>query len=260
MVNLIERESFVAAIVRLVCNGFFGGNDMDRITLSGMAFTAAAGLLATAPTSAATTTLDFAGNICGVAGNQACGNGSQIGQNYGDGIGVDVSYRGFNANTGITTEAYLKHWGPGYGDLQNVAWTGSDSSNFTAEIVFSAQPGYELTILGFDAGCYLNRVSCRSFPFTINRLGGGLATNGTATPAANSHDSFTFNLGYSSNGYVLQWGPDAFDGGLTNIAFDVRAIRVGVVPEPSSWALLILGFALIGGTMRTRATARLAAA
>lgn len=32
----------------------------------------------------------------------------------------------------------------------------------------------------------------------------------------------------------------------------------GAVPEPSTWALLILGFGLVGGSMRRRATAKLA--
>ena len=46
------------------------------------------------PIGAHAATLDFSGNICGVAGNQACGNGSQIGQSYGDIAGqLDISYR-----------------------------------------------------------------------------------------------------------------------------------------------------------------------
>lgn len=231
---------------------------MRIIRLAGTAFFGALGIAAATPAAAVTTTLDFSGNICGVAGNQACGNSSQIGQTYGDGTGVDVIYRGFNANTGVTTEAFLKYWGGGYGDLQHVAWTGSDSANFTAEITFSALAGYELTVLGFDAGCYLNRTSCQNFPFSISEVGGGLAASGSATPAEGSHDSFTFNLGYSSSGYILRWGPDAYDGGLTNIAFDVRATGMGGVPEPSAWALLILGFGLVGGAMRRRGSARIA--
>lgn len=225
---------------------------MKKLTLGGLALAGAIGVTTIAPAQAATTTLTFAGNICGIPGDQACGNGSQIGQNYGDGTGVDVSYRGYNSSNGVTTENFLKHWGAGYGDLQHVAWTGSDPTNFSAEITFTALAGYELTILGFDAACYLDRATCRNFPFSIEEIGGGTSTSGAATPPAGGHDSFAFNLGYSSSGYVLTWGPDAYDGGLSNIAFDVRAIGAGAVPEPSAWALLIIGFGLVGGSMRRR--------
>jgi hypothetical protein len=197
------------------------------------------------------TTLDFSGNICGVAGNELCGNGSEIGQNYGDGPGVDVSYRSYNVGTNVTSEAFLKHWADSYGDLLNVVWGGSGPDTFGAEITFTALAGYELRILGFDAGCYLNRASCQSFPFTISEIGGGVVASDNATPPLGGRDSFTFNMAYSSSGYVLRWGPDAFNGGLDNIAFDVRQIA-GAVPEPSTWALLILGFGLLGGAMRRR--------
>ena len=60
---------------------------------------------------------------------------------------------------------------------------------------------------------------------------------------------------------MLSWGPDGYDGGLDNIRFDVRAVGAGAVPEPGTWALLILGFGAIGGAMRSprRAAARLTA-
>lgn len=224
---------------------------MKIIRLGGLALVGSLGLAAATPAAAITTTLDFAGNICGVAGNQACGNGSQIGQNYGDGTGVDVSYRSYLQSNGTTSEAYLKHWASGYGDLQNVVWGGFDPTNYGAEIRFMPLAGYELRLLGFDAGCYLNRASCRSFNFAIS---GGHSANGTATPAANSHDSFAFNFNYTASTVILRWGPDAFDGGLDNIAFDVRRIAVGGIPEPTTWALLIMGFGFVGGAMRKRSS------
>lgn len=228
---------------------------MRIIRLAGTAFFGALGIAAATPAAAVTTTLDFSGNICGAAGNQACGNGTQIGQNYGDGTGVNVSYRSFNSSN-VTVENFLKYWTTGYGDLQGVAYGGNSPAD-GSEITFTALAGYELTVLGFDAGCYLNRTSCRTFPFTITEIGGSQVAGGTATPPSGSHDSFTFNLGYSTSGYVLRWGPDGWDGGLDNIAFDVRATGV-VVPEPSTWALLILGFGLVGSTMRRRGAAKLA--
>lgn len=212
------------------------------IGVSAMAFAA--------PGSAAVTTLDFSGNICGVAGNQACSNGSQIGQNYGDGTGVDVSYRSVTSS-GQTFEMFLKHWNTGYGDLTSNVWGGANSS-FGSEITFTALAGFELRILSFDAACYLNRTSCQNFPFSINEIGGGSVAGGNITPPSGGRSSLTFDQAYSSTGYVLRWGPDGYDGGLDNIRFDVRAIATGAVPEPTTWALLILGFGTIGVAMRRR--------
>lgn len=217
------------------------------------------GIAAAAPASAAITTLDFAGNICGPAGDQVCGNGSQIGQNYGDGVGVDVAYRSLAGGSGTTLEPFLKHWGPNYGDLANVVWGGGSAAD-GAEITFAALAGYELRLLSFDAGCYLNRTTCRRFPFSITEIGGALVGNGMAVPPANGHSSHSFNLAFSSTGYVLNWGPDGYDGGLDNIRFEVRKLNMGAVPEPSTWAMLILGFGLVGGAMRRRTALRYAAA
>lgn len=233
---------------------------MGYIRAVGLMAGVSLGLLAAVPASAAITTLDFAGNICGAAGNQACGNGTQIGQNYGDGTGVNVTYRSFTAATGATFEPFLKHWSTNYGDLVNVVWGGGNATQHGSEITFAATAGYELRVLSFDAGCYLNRASCRSFPYSITEIGGAQVANGNAMPPANGHSSHAFSLAFSSAGYVLSWGPDGYDGGLDNIRFEVRAINMGAVPEPSVWAMLILGFGLVGGAMRRRSAVRYAAA
>lgn len=233
---------------------------MKIIRLGAAVLVGSLAIAAAAPAAAVTTTLNFAGNICGAAGNQACSDYSQIGQNYGDGTGVDVSYRSYDTTTNATSEAFLKFWNTGYGDLQRIVWGGFGPNGYASEITFAALAGYELRILGFDGACYQNRASCQSFPYSITEIGGGTAASGAVTPASGSHDSFTFNTGYSTSGYVLSWGPDGYDGGLDNIAFDVRAVSSAVVPEPSAWALMILGFGLVGGAMRTRARVKFVAA
>ena len=217
-------------------------------------------LLAALPAEAATTTLTFDGDICGASGTQSCGNGLQIGQGYGDGTGVDVSYRSATEGTGATFEPFLKFWDSGYGDLTRVIWGGTSPTGQFAEITFAALAGYELRILGFDAGCYLNRTTCRSFPFSISEIGGGVVASGTNAAPAAGHDSQAFSFGYSQAGYVLRWGPDSYDGGLDNIRFDVRAIGGAAVPEPATWALMILGFGAVGGAMRRRPATRSALA
>lgn len=81
--------------------------------------------------------------------------------------------------------------------------------------------------------------------------------------------SQTFPLNGNGQNYFagLATGGDVF----TKVAFDasgtgatdIRQIRIGgfpgaVVPEPATWALMILGFGLIGGALRQRSRARVA--
>ena len=57
------------------------------------------------------------------------------------------------------------------------------------------------------------------------------------------HSSFTPDL-TSSSGIILQWGPDAYDTGIDNVAFDVSPSAP--VPEPASLLLVATGLAAAG--------------
>lgn len=233
---------------------------MIRRTVKQVLGLAAAPLAMTgfAQPASATTVLTFDGNICGVSGTLACGNGSRIGQSYGDMAGVvDVSYRSITVSTGSTYEDFLKHWGAGYGDLTDAVWGGADSANYVSEIVFTPMAGYEVALIGFDAACYQNRASCRTFNYDIESLGGATIAGGSVSANWPSHASLAINSAYFTDGIVLQWGPDSYDAGVSNIAFDVRKIVApGGVPEPASWALLLAGFGMTGAAMRRRSSVR----
>lgn len=207
---------------------------------------------------AAETILDFSGDICGESGTESCGNGTRIGQSYGDTAVQNVSYRSFLAATGATSEDYLKFWAGGYGDLSNVVWGGTNPSEFTAEIVITPIAGYEVSLTGFLAGCYQNRASCQTSPFSVTTLSGATLGGGTiVSPGPDGHATIGVNSSYVTDGIVLRWGPDSYDTGLDDIRFDVRAVAVdpGAVPEPASWAMMIGGFAATGAAMRRRRTA-----
>lgn len=232
--------------------------------ISALFATAALGSVGFADPAQAVTVLDFTGNICGAAGNHACGNNDEIGQNYGDSAAIDVQYRSARASDGSTQESFLKYWTTQYGDLNGVAWGGLNSNDYYSEISFLPSLGYEVTITGFDAGCYQNAASCQSFPFEITELFvfsqatnlsapafGSMSTSGSATPPNGGHQTLTFTLPYSSAGYVLRWGPDGYNAGLDNIRFDVRLVSTSV-PEPATWGLMMLGFGAVGGAMRAR--------
>ena len=96
-------------------------------------------------------------------------------------------------------------------------------------------------------------------------VGGGTATTATLTFLDTTGEAFTSTLNILPNGF---FNAQAIDGQVidkfsftTNGTFeDVRQVRlggigpitVGVIPEPASWALMILGFGGVGAIARGR--------
>jgi hypothetical protein len=212
-----------------------------------LVLTAVAGLAA--PASAVVTTLTFSGDICGVAGTDACGNYSAIGQNYGDSALADVQYRSIVAGTGATYEPFLKFWTQ-YGDLPGIIWGGAGQAGYISEIAIIPTAGYEVSLIGFDLATYLGRSA--STPVSISSIGGSSIFSGTVNTLSPTHNSLAVASSYFSDGILLRWGPDGYDVGLDNIAFDIRAAGVAPVPEAASWAMMVGGFGLVGGALRRR--------
>ena len=90
-------------------------------------------------------------------------------------------------------------------------------------------------------------------------------------PTVSAVDVVNMTLGFSQFS-----GPQLFTGPTSNPVFNIgtfalssivagnstltiAAAPVGGVPEPASWALMLTGFALVGGTMRRRAAISTAA-
>ncbi|WP_293680649.1 PEPxxWA-CTERM sorting domain-containing protein [uncultured Phenylobacterium sp.] len=206
-----------------------------------------AGALTASPASAAPTVLDFTGNACDAG---ACTTGNAIAQSYGDSAGVDVSYATFTF-TGNPTALDARYWDVGYGDLVGVIWAGTNQTDFSGRITLTALPGYEISLLSFDIATYLNN-SAES-PVLIESLGGTGIFDDVVDTLSPGHNHITVNSAYFTDGIALNWGPDAFNVGLDNIAFDVRAIDgTGPIPEPATWAMLILGFGAAGSVLRRR--------
>jgi hypothetical protein len=204
----------------------------------------------TASAGAAVTTLSFSGDVCGASSDEACSNYSQIGQDYGDSSAMDVRYRSVVTATGATYTPYLQYWTQ-YADLPGIVFGGSDRNNYTSEIAFIPTAGFEVSLVGFDFATYLDRSA--SVPFSITSVGGADISSGTLPTLSPGHNSLALNSDYYSDGIILRWGPDGYDVGLDNIAFDVRAIVPGgAVPEASTWAMMIAGFGMVGGALRRR--------
>ena len=96
------------------------------------------------------------------------------------------------------------------------------------------------------------------------RLFGGTATQATLTFFDTDGESFTGAFAIPSNGFFNAFAVDNqqidyFTVAANGSIGDVRQIRIGgigdilsAIPEPESWALMILGFGGIGATLRQR--------
>jgi len=77
-------------------------------------------------------------------------------------------------------------------------------------------------------------------------------------PAA-ARSTLDFNAGISAGSHTLSlqatrlFGPGR---GVTSQYFDNASLNVAAVPEPATWALMILGFGLMGAAMRRRQQVR----
>ena len=206
------------------------------------AIIASVGTALVAPASAATTVLDFNAAQACVGG---CSDYTPISQAYGDSALVDVTY---TARTGIGNTAAsgtVNYWGPGYSGLPSVAWSGFNSASVT-EIKLEPLGGSVLTLNSFRLGSYLDfsrTVTVSLFDLSYNPIISFGTTPGVS-PWGNTFIGFS-----TTSGYILQIGPDGYNGGITNLSFAANA-----VPEPANWLMLIAGFGLTGAAMRGRRT------
>lgn len=209
-----------------------------RMTRVGVAVLALV-LLHPWPSAAASFLLDFDSGLVSMF------DGVPISQAYGDGPSHDVVYnsRVSAGNTAPLPEQVL-FWDSGYGDLVAVSYCGwCDELTGVGEIAILPLPGHVVTLASFDLAGYLGDFDSQ---FTIyDAAYGVLFSSGAITVQGDvgGHSSFTPDL-TSSSGIILQWGPDAYDTGIDNVAFDVSPSAP--VPEPASLLLVATGLAAAG--------------
>lgn len=185
--------------------------------------------------------IDFTDTGCTANNSQNC----LIPQTYGDTTDVDVSYRTLNL-AGQSTGVGLFMFGK-YGDLNDVVYGGSDALHYIAEITLTATAGHLLSLQSFDVATYNGRAS--SVPIAIYDLAGNLLSGGTYATGSPTHATVTPGTDYLS-GVVIRWGPDSYNAGLDNIRYDIEPAVP--LPEPATWAMLLLGFGGMGHAMRRR--------
>lgn len=219
---------------------------MRNILLAPMAALAfVAGVTAAGQATAAVTVLSFNDAVCE---GRSCTDQRIIDAGYGDGPGVNVSYQSISVATGKVADPFLRYWSTQYGDLSGVIYGGVNGFHYRSEIILQARPGYEISLIGFDFATYQR--SSPTTPIKIDTLGGTqlFAERMSTTPGG--HSRLDVNSGYVTDGIRLAWGPDGFNVGLDNIAFDVRRLETAGVPEPATWALMIIGFGAAGAAFR----------
>jgi hypothetical protein len=183
--------------------------------------------------------LDFNGSICN--GGAACGNNAIIDASYGDVAGqLDVQYN-LNVANPFTTTGTLFWWADSYSTLTSVAY---GSPGATVGLYLRPQAGYQVTLNGFDFGVWPNQthqsqVTIRDGTSNTNLLSTGFQDFPGDAP---THFAGPYT---SAGGIYILFGPDGYNGGIDNIDFTVSAITAAV-PESSTWAMMILGFAGVG--------------
>jgi len=201
-------------------------------------------LCAASAASATIYTLTFDRNVA--CGSTICGDGLALSQSYGDVAGLDVSWRSMaSVGNGSIFSNDMYFWDNLYGDLQDVAYSGGGVMDITFTVT---GPGVTFTLLSFDNAGWPN--ADRDTEARLYQLDYTLIDSITyVAPGQGHYTQSCFNCSTTS-GFVLQVGPDGFNGGIDNLTFEVTSR--GAVPEPASWALMIAGFGMVGGTLRRR--------
>src|SRR5436305_419728 len=161
--------------------------------------------------------------------------------------------------------------GAGFAAVTGVG-NGNNNAGFSA-LTIAPRPSNPIThYVGFDgfdainfALSSLGRGNHAYYgDIVLNILGGGSVTfsnvefdtNGNQHFGISSNDnrifsSVTFDNLWSFNEDGAHIAPQRFDS-IRQVSIDLANSRGGGVPEPATWAMMIMGFGAIGGTMRIR--------
>lgn len=222
-----------------------------------------AGLLAAAmavPTPASATVVVFGPDSCG--GPNTCADFSVISQGFGDTADVDLSYRSASAPGNSATVA-TRPWRYSDGGLSggNGAFVlpNGGTPNQVAEVRFDLLSTGTITLNSVDFGTYLG--SADTLSYYLYDTSWSLLTSGSVLLDPLGLTNVAFNLS-STVGLILQFGEASVGGGIQNISysFDVPPAPPPppAVPEPASWAMLLVGFSMVGSARRHRARRALA--
>lgn len=133
---------------------------------------------------------------------------------------------------------------------QGIFNAGDNATNGTNYFIYGYSPltitktgGGIFTLGNLDLGTSYYAAANQDISYLLNLAGGGVSSG--VLSLTGSFQNFSFNQSVSS---VVFGGVNDGYVALDNLTFDVSS----AVPEPSTWAFLLFGFAAIGGAMRSK--------
>jgi len=212
-----------------------------------VAAVAAAALSHAAPAGATAVLLTFEGFACtgvdgGATDRNCAAQNDRIGADYGSTTGLAVTYDASENVGSVTSLRYT---------------TGAGS---TEQGAFALAPGSELSLITFTPAAGYE-VSFSSFSW-----GNGTATfvnyvlelvdadsNVLFHLEPNTEGSHVANTAYFSGPLTFRFGNGGSGAAVVdNLALDLRQVSGPGVPEPATWAMMILGFGAAGTMARRR--------
>ena len=230
------------------------------------AATCAALVCGAVPATAATVVFNTTGNM---VDNGAYGNSLNFTSTTGN-VHVNVSGWQVNQSTNAVTSAYTGAYSPGTG----VTGLGDANGSGAFHQIDNAFGYTDFVLLTFDRAVNLTAVGLNAFQMTNvsgvdNDLayraitGGPIALTGSTNNAAlwTTVNSTGLN-GSASNGsratgssaYANQWLIGAAFNSGANDGFKLASLTVntGAVPEPATWAMMLIGFGAAGVSLRRK--------
>ena len=176
----------------------------------------------------------YLNNTCVLGAWTGTGNTGFVGANNADwpgAPGTDGSYHAFIQDTGALFQTFT------------AAATGTFALNYLD--AGRSRPGYD------------------GLHFYVPRFNGQVLEQGMtdgSTPAGQTfteHTTRAFRL-VEGQSYTIGFTGDFYDGADATSFID-RVSLISAVPEPATWALMIIGFGATGGAMRRRSKVRVSA-
>nr|WP_320191900.1 PEP-CTERM sorting domain-containing protein [uncultured Desulfobacter sp.] len=191
-------------------------------------------------------------------------NYDPIDGNYGDSVSTpNDAYGSYEMGNGFTpninvsyntvgSNAYLEAWNTGYGDLVKVAY--ADNNDSIAEITFTADLGYQVSINSFDMAGFGQGDNTLDLLEIVDDAGNIVWTASALQIQVEDDAHSSFYPVVMGTELTIRWG-DNWNIGIDNINFDQigEASVVGAsVPVPSALLLLASGLLGLAGVRRKK--------
>lgn len=150
----------------------------------------------------------------------------------------------------------------------NGAWVGENSTSRWITPTNNGNQSYDPSVDGiytytfqFNIGSGLNPLTASFLGrFAVDNVVDAIRLNGNVIGSGGTFSqwtNFSANSGFLSGSNVLTFTVRNFaqnGGNPTGLRVEFLESSIGAVPEPTTWAMMILGFGVIGGAMRRRKT------